>query len=169
MKGGVSDYIRGLRQKIGRDLLLTPAVGGIVLDEQGRILFQQRTDNGEWHPPGGAIDPLEAPVDAVVREVWEETGLWVEPTRISGIYNSPELDITYPNGDRVAIYSLVFVCRVVGGQLRPDGFESLAVAFFKPEELTEEFLPLRWRRRLADALNNRTDAYFKLPTWQPPG
>jgi 8-oxo-dGTP pyrophosphatase MutT (NUDIX family) len=29
---------------------------------------------GEWGPPGGGLEPGEAPVDGVLREVWEETG-----------------------------------------------------------------------------------------------
>lgn len=33
-----------------------------------------RTAPGAWTMPGGGIDPGEDPADAVVREVWEETG-----------------------------------------------------------------------------------------------
>ena len=44
-----------------------------------------------WLPPGGHVEPNEDPVQAVIREALEETGLEVEvaPT-------SPGLDLPYP-------------------------------------------------------------------------
>lgn len=37
-----------------------------------------------WGSIGGAIDPGETPVDAAVRELWEETGIVVEPGQLVG-------------------------------------------------------------------------------------
>ncbi|MFC4337318.1 NUDIX hydrolase [Salininema proteolyticum] len=51
---------------------------GVVSDADGRILLAQITEGypggGTWHLPGGGVDFGEAPAEAVVREVWEETG-----------------------------------------------------------------------------------------------
>jgi 8-oxo-dGTP pyrophosphatase MutT (NUDIX family) len=167
-KAGISHYMRELRQLVGNQLLTSPGAGGIVFNEQGQVLLQQRADNGQWNPPAGAVDPHESPADAVVREVWEETGLLVEPVRLVGVYGGPELHVTYPNGDQVAIQSAVFECRVIGGQPSPDGQESLAVSFFPVETLTTgDLLPPRWQRRFADALRMSPTAYFEPPQWQP--
>jgi 8-oxo-dGTP pyrophosphatase MutT (NUDIX family) len=166
--GGVSDYLRGLREQVGHDLLFIPAVGAIVCDEEGRVLLQQRADNGQWHPPAGAIEPHEHPADAVVREMWEETGLLVEPLRVTGVYGGSDFRGTSPNGDQIAVYSVIFECRVVGGEASPDGIEVAALGYFAPEELTEDFLLKRWQRRVFDALDRQGPAYFEPPTWQPP-
>jgi 8-oxo-dGTP diphosphatase len=58
------------------------AVGAIVFDERGRLLVIQRgrpPGEGLWSVPGGKLEPHERLVDAVAREVREETGLVVEP------------------------------------------------------------------------------------------
>jgi 8-oxo-dGTP pyrophosphatase MutT (NUDIX family) len=167
-KAGISDYMRELRRQVGHQVVTSPGAGGIVFNEQGQVLLQQRADNGQWSPPAGAVDPHESPADAVIREVWEETGLLVEPVRLAGVYGGPELQVTYSNGDQVAIQSAVFECRVIGGQPSPDGQESLAVRFFSVEALTTgDLLPSRWQRRFADALRRSPTAYFEPPQWRP--
>lgn len=167
--GGISDYVRGLRDTIGSDLLMLPAAGGVVRDAQGRVLLQQRSDNQRWSLPGGAMDPGESPADAVVREVWEETGVLVEPLRVSGVYGGTGLHATYPHGDRIAIYSVVFACRPLHGEPRSDGLESLDVAYLPPDDLRGDLIPERWRWRLWDALEDESPlARFTPPTWQPP-
>jgi 8-oxo-dGTP pyrophosphatase MutT (NUDIX family) len=44
----------------------------------GRTLLHWHRKLGMWLPPGGHIEPDEDPVEAVIREVQEETGLSVE-------------------------------------------------------------------------------------------
>jgi 8-oxo-dGTP diphosphatase len=55
-------------------------VGGIIEDERGLLLVENLRRNGsrDWSPPGGVIDPGEGPVEALTREVLEETGLTVD-------------------------------------------------------------------------------------------
>lgn len=55
-----------------------------VAEEDGRLLLARLSDAspvfapGLWHLPGGGINPGEQPVEALTRELLEETGL--EPT-----------------------------------------------------------------------------------------
>jgi 8-oxo-dGTP pyrophosphatase MutT (NUDIX family) len=165
--GGMSGHLRDLRKKVGHDLLFVAGAGALILDERGHILLQQRADNGRWHPPAGAVEPHEHPADAAVREVWEETGLLVEPMRIAGIHGGEEFYATYPNGDRIAVYSVIFECRVIDGQACPDGVESLDVGYFPLDE-ARGLMPGRWWRRVADALNGPGLTHFDPPTWRPP-
>ncbi|MGH2524399.1 MAG: NUDIX domain-containing protein, partial [Anaerolineales bacterium] len=77
----------------------------------------------------------EMPKAALRREVLEETGLLVEPARLTGVYSSPRYNVTYPNGDQAQQVTLCYECRIVGGQLRPDGDEILSLSFFSPSAL----------------------------------
>src|SRR4051794_6548379 len=131
----VSDYIKGLRAKVGTEMILMIGVTGVVINEVGEVLLQRRADNGQWGIPGGALDPGEEPADAVVREVWEETGVMVVPERIVGIYSGPDHLVYYPNGDETMILSVVFACRPVGGEPCVHDDESLEVRYFSTDTL----------------------------------
>lgn len=48
---------------------------GIVSDGAGRVLLHRHRVLGIWLQPGGHIEEAEAPEDAAVREVIEETGI----------------------------------------------------------------------------------------------
>jgi len=39
-----------------------------------------------WELPGGVVEQGESPMDGAVRAVQEETGLFVAPTQLTGIY-----------------------------------------------------------------------------------
>ena len=52
-------------------------VTGFVV-ERGATLLHWHRKNAMWLPPGGHIEPDEDPVQAVVREVLEETGITAE-------------------------------------------------------------------------------------------
>ncbi|MFT8368094.1 RNA pyrophosphohydrolase [Acetobacter papayae] len=60
-----------------------PNVGAMIFHPDGRVFIARRTDmpgaggplsEGTWQCPQGGIDEGEDPAQAVLREVWEETG-----------------------------------------------------------------------------------------------
>jgi ADP-ribose pyrophosphatase YjhB (NUDIX family) len=130
----MSDYVRGLREKIGHDLLLMPAVGTLIRDDGGRILLVQHVE-GRWQLPGGAVDPGESPDDACRREAREEASIEIEPGRILGVFGGPEYQAVYSNGDAAAYVVAVYEARLVGGVPEPDHDETQAVGWFRPDEL----------------------------------
>ena len=133
---GMSDYMAWLRERVGKELLLVPAVVASVVDEDGRVLLLERGDGeGMWGFPGVAMEPGESAVEAMRREVHEEIGLEVEPTGLIGVYSSPDYAFQYPNGDRVQPVLVLFDCRVTGGKLEPDRGEALRARYFGPDEL----------------------------------
>ena len=48
---------------------------GIVFNDVGEILMIKHKKLGVWLPPGGHIDENELPCEAVLREIYEETGV----------------------------------------------------------------------------------------------
>jgi len=60
---------------------IVDCVGALVVDAEGRTLLVRRRNPpgaGLWSLPGGRVEPGESDVEAVAREVAEETGLVVE-------------------------------------------------------------------------------------------
>ncbi len=130
------DYIRWLRSRVGTSKILTIATASCIRDEQGRILLQKRSDGADlWGFPGGLMEPGESISQACEREVREETGLRVQAGRVIGVYSSPAYEVTYPNGDQAQPVIVFFECAVTGGELRPDGEETLDLRYFGPDEL----------------------------------
>jgi 8-oxo-dGTP pyrophosphatase MutT (NUDIX family) len=132
---GASPYIRRIRERIGQDLLLLPAVSVLIWDDDGRLLLVRGADTGTWQMIGGAVEPGESPWDAARRETAEETGLEVSLTQIRGVIGGPPFQHTYPNGDQVAFVSTVFDARIVSGTPVPDDDEVIEIAWFDPAEL----------------------------------
>lgn len=164
----LSPYIRDLRKRIGNDLLVLPSVGAAVYDDQGRILLALHAEHGGWVWPGGACEPDEEPADSLVREVWEETGLWVEPERLLGVCGGPNMRMRYPNGDLVSYVMTVFKCRILGGKLVPDQTEMLDARFVEVGEVAR--LPLApWVPPVLPVLlsQNGTAEGFSKPVWRP--
>jgi 8-oxo-dGTP pyrophosphatase MutT (NUDIX family) len=160
--------MRALREKVGTSLVLVPSVTAIVFNDDGRVLLVRAANGGLWAAPGGAIDPDETPQDAVVREVWEETGLHVEPVGVCGAFGGPEFRVRYDNGDEVSYVMGVFECRLLGGRLRPDGEEILEARYFAADELAHLDLAA-WARLVLPALIvRRGKPWIPAVTWQPP-
>jgi 8-oxo-dGTP diphosphatase len=88
--------------------------GGIVFDDARRLLVIRRGTppaSGLWSIPGGRCEPGEPPAAACVREVAEETGLYVQVERHAG-----RVERDGPGG---VVYEIDdFVCSVLGGALR---------------------------------------------------
>jgi 8-oxo-dGTP pyrophosphatase MutT (NUDIX family) len=131
----ISEYLKNIRGRIGNELLLLPGVCALVFNDAGEILLQRRSDTGRWAVIGGMMDPGEQPVDALVREVFEETGLRVIPERITGVYLTRV--ITYPDGNRAQYVITAFRCRPLSGTPHVHDDESLEVCYFPLAALPE--------------------------------
>ena len=136
---------------------LVPGASAIVVDDQGRILMQRRSDNSRWALPGGVMDVGESIGDTAVREVREETGLEVVPEHIVGIYSDPGHVFAYSDGEVRQQFSICFACRLVGGEIRVSD-ESPEVAFIAPADLDQLDVHPSIRLRLQHYLGHRPGA-----------
>jgi ADP-ribose pyrophosphatase YjhB (NUDIX family) len=126
---------------------LVHAADAVIFDESDRVLLIRRADDGRWSLPCGHSEPGESPKATVRRETREETGLEVIVEKAVGTYRQPH---PADSGDSVHLIASVFVCRVVGGDLRP-GHETTDVAYFNPAALPENVVPTHVER-ITDAL-----------------
>jgi ADP-ribose pyrophosphatase YjhB (NUDIX family) len=101
------------------------AVAAIVANEQGELLLTQRADSGVWLYPVGYADVGYSPSEVAVKEVYEETGIEVEPLSVIAVLDGLRLGFA-----RMPLYSLLFHCRMIGGELKGHPLETRAVGFF---------------------------------------
>ena len=58
------------------DNLFRANVGAVIINDSGDVLTLERIDiKGAWQLPQGGLDEGEEPLDAVFREIQEETGI----------------------------------------------------------------------------------------------
>jgi ADP-ribose pyrophosphatase YjhB (NUDIX family) len=130
---------------------IRPSVSAVVR-EGGRLLLVQRADNGRWCLPGGSMEIGETVLAATSREVREESGLEVEPTRLIGVYSDPRLQVVgYPDGRVWHYVNLCFAAALRGGTARAAPGETLAVEWFPLDRLPADLVEPH-RPRIADAL-----------------
>lgn len=119
---------------------LVPCVGAVVRDPTGRLLLVRRghaPQAGRWSLPGGHIEAGESPQEALVREVWEETGYLVAVGEAVG-----EIVLPGPPDERFgrADYQVVdYACAVTGGDLAA-GDDAADARWVHPDEMDR--LPL---------------------------
>lgn len=154
----ISEHMKRLRSLVGSELIQVPSVAAIIHDGEGRLLLQRRASDGAWSLPAGAIDPGESPAQAVVREVWEETGLRVIPVRLAGLFSGAKFRHTYENGDRVEYMVALFRCRVIGGELGGHDGETIELRYVEPDAMPE--LAVGYPRELF-VRSDREDALFE--------
>jgi ADP-ribose pyrophosphatase YjhB (NUDIX family) len=103
---------------VTRAVEVRPGVAAVVRDAAGRVLLHRRRVGGGWAPPSGAVEAGEGVLEALRRELEEETGLSVVVERLVGVYSDPGYQlVTYPDGRTVHFVTCLFSGWHVGGRL----------------------------------------------------
>ena len=118
-----------LQQRLGRIIrpLFQVFSAAVIFDKHNRIFLVKLTYQ-RFHPwglPGGSLEYGEHPEKAVIREVWEETGLNVCIEKLLLV------DSWIP--DRVGMY---YLCRITGGAFYPSD-EVSEFAYFSLDNLPD--------------------------------
>jgi ADP-ribose pyrophosphatase YjhB (NUDIX family) len=135
------------------------AVAAVVGNDRGELLLTQRADSGWWLYPVGWADVGYSPSEIAIKEVFEETGIEVEVVRLIAVLDGLRLGFA-----RLPMYSLVFHCNVIGGELTGHPLETSAVGFFARDSLPE---PLAGAHRWLDLAFAAIDGKPE-PTWYDP-
>lgn len=107
-------------------------IGILFRNNYKEVLALRRRDVDVWVFPGGGIDKEETPEAAVIREVFEETGLRVSIKRKIGEYTPI---------NRLSRQTAVFECTIIDGK-PSTGPETRAIDFFPVDHLPYLFFPL---------------------------
>lgn len=145
----MTGYIAQLRKLIGSQKIIHPAARIVLENAQGEILLIRRRDNDQWGLIAGGLEEGEDIRTCIIREVKEETGLDVHTVEGIGISTRPEAEtVTYPNGDQVQYFTMVFYSNDWSGTLRQETNETTEARFFSRHDLPalppNEAPALRW-------------------------
>lgn len=131
-----------------REVYKILASGGLIYNSTGQFLILQTSkgkDFGKWVVPGGKLDVNETPVEAFIREVFEETGLNVDHVNLLGVR-----DYTAKSGNRYHFYD--YTSFVVDDKQIRINEESLAFKW-----ITKDQVP---NFKFTDSITNFINKYF---------
>ena len=126
--------------------------GALVFDRVGKLLIVKPSYKPKWEIPGGIVEADESPAQACRREISEELGITVDPTRLLCVdYNSSTTDY---------LESLMFIFAT-----EPLTEELVASIAIPPEELVEARFcePDEAVALLGGRLGQRVEAAMKQP------
>lgn len=140
------NYIKNLRKDIGCKPIIVVACGCLIMNDKGEVLLQKRSDNNLWGNPGGIMELGENIYETVIREVKEETNLFVSDLSIFNIYSGEGQHHIYPNGDEVYFVNIIFKTTKYEGILKKDS-ESTLLKWFSlteiPDNITSSFIDIK--------------------------
>ena len=130
----------------------TQSVTGVVIKD-GCVLLARHTygvGSGKLIIPGGYVNFEETPVDALVREYIEETGVTVKPIDVIGIrFNMHD-------------WYVAFSCEYVSGDARSDNDENSEVIWLQIDEaLAREDVPDLTKKLIESAISKRRGLSYK--------
>ncbi|MDT9597851.1 (deoxy)nucleoside triphosphate pyrophosphohydrolase [Sphingosinicella rhizophila] len=112
-------------------------VAAALVDDQGRILLQQRPPGrpmaGLWEFPGGKIEPGERPEAALIRELEEELDISADTACLSpATFASADLEERH-------LLLLLYVCRRWRGEPRP--LHATGLQWVRPDQMHDLPMP----------------------------
>ena len=133
----------------------TIGVEGFVTDAQGRFLMLLNP-KGYWDFPGGQVEPGEDLIQALQREVFEETRVEVAVQRLVGVYTNVRHNLVL----------LYFLCDWIQGQPCPTA-ESLEVAWLQREDMVSRITLPVLRDRVKDLLAFQGSPIYRAYAFDP--
>lgn len=120
-------------------VLLQDGAAAVIVNNEGKVLLQRRTDKDTWGLPGGCQELGESFKDTIIREIKEETNLNVEEKDLEliDIVSGQTRRNSYPNGDVVINNTAFYLVKKYTGELKWDE-ESKELKFFNLEDIPEK-------------------------------
>lgn len=107
-------------------------VRGAVFHE-GKILMVRENSDDKWSLPGGFCDIGLSPAENIAKEIQEESGFRVVPTKMLALLDMNK----HPHPPQPFHYYKLFIrCEIVGGEAK-NGIETKGVDFFSAYDLPE--------------------------------
>ena len=132
------------------------AACGLVMKEDKVLLIH--SERRGWEIPGGVVERKENILDALKREIREESGVECEPTCLVGVYQNCKEKEGYGPLEGIKLPTIVtfgFLCRYVSGEpgASEESEESSEAGWFTKEQARQMVTYSSYDVRLADMLS----------------
>ena len=146
----MSDYITDLRKRIGHEPIVIPHSVVLLFDNEGRVLIEERSDDGFYDFPGGGVDLGETFEEAAKRELFEETGLFVDELELFKVYSGPITYYKYSNGDEIYGVDAIYISMKYHGEIKPQESEVSKLFFIDMNDIPKDKLSMRNKQIIID-------------------
>ena len=123
---------------------------GFVFNDAGKMLMIRHKKMGVWLPPGGHLHENELPCEAVLREVFEETGIRARVISAARDAKAPvdghcrelplPVEILLEDIERDGSHNhidMIYLCRTEDSSIYPQESEVDGFGWFYPSEVLE--------------------------------
>jgi len=123
---------------------------GAIITKKNKVLLHHRMDYDMWDLPFGGMEKGETIIQALKREVKEETGLKIKPIRLTGVYQNFNKEIVV----------MLFLAKIVSGKLIKNK-EADAFDYFDHKKLPNNLAP-KQKERILDFYKNEKAVNVKI-------
>jgi ADP-ribose pyrophosphatase YjhB (NUDIX family) len=146
----MKSYSLDIREKVGPDCrIFSPGVRAVILNSDNEVLLLLMKDWKQWGLPAGGVEIGETALEALKREVFEETSLEIIHAEPMGLYSGSSQQFEYPNGDKMQGFAVAFIVREWTGTPKVDGIEGVELRFWSLDKLPHNII-----KRHAGLLND---------------
>ena len=132
------------------------AVFGLIRNTAGEILMIESPRRG-WELPGGQVEEGEDLIQALAREIYEETGVTAVADRLAAVYSRL-------NPPFIVLFG--FLGQYQSGDLVTSE-ESVAVEWVKPKQVIDRISHLAIRGRVQDLLADNKQVIYRSYSTDP--
>lgn len=123
------------------------SVAGLVINDKNEVLLVKNPRRG-WEFPGGMVEPGESLQEALLREIFEESGIHVTISGFIGVYKNVKSDIV----------NLDFCCKYESG-VPTTSEESLHVSWFPMNEVVQMMENPLYESRILNMLSSSSNIF----------
>lgn len=128
------------------------SVAGLVYKDNKVLLI--KSNRRGWEIPGGVLEQGEDILEGLKREIFEESGIIVEPENLVGIYQRLNSKEGYGPLEGMVLpptVNITFICKYVDG-IETVSDESIEVGWFTPDIAKEKIAAPDIKKRVEDML-----------------
>ena len=135
-----------------------------IITKGERLLLERRRDSDTWGLIGGGVKKYEEPVEAMVREIWEELGLRIPKDRFHklAVYGEPGRIAAYQDGSIWRMVIVVFALELPEDVTLQISCESKELRWFTKEDLEDIDIVVTHSDIVEDHFVNRMMLYNSL-------